>query len=187
MIYFIRHGATDWNDNISPEGIPAPKCQGTADIPINQRGKKQAEEVYSLLKDINFDRVICSPLLRARQTANIIYKGSTPIEIDNRLIERDFGDFEGLTRSQFDFLGFWNRTTSSKYTTGESIEQVEKRIFSLLNELKKTPKQNILLVSHGGLGCILVSYFKGIPTDGNYITYEIPNGKPLILEFKNID
>ena len=183
MIYFVRHGATDWNDNIDSNGNPAPKCQGIADIPINNRGQEQARKTAEFIKDIHFDRVICSPLLRAQQTANIIYQGNTPIELDNRIIERDFGAFEGLTRKEFDFLGYWNRNTCDNFNTGESIVDVEKRVFELLEELRLHTEQNVLIVSHGGLGCVLVSYFRGIPADGNYINYEIPNGEPLILEF----
>lgn len=41
----------------------------------------------------------------------------------------------------------------------------------------------IYFVRHGGVGCIVMSYFAGIPEDGNYISFEIPNGKPLILNF----
>ena len=127
------------------------------------------------MKDKKFDRVICSPLIRAKQTCDLIYHGDTPVEIDGRIIERDFGEFEGKTRAEFDF--------NQQFKRAESIKDVEKRVFDLLDELKKNPNQDILIVAHGGVGCVLMSYFKGVPADGNYLSFEIPNGKPLILDF----
>ena len=108
MIYFVRHGSTDWNENKNEKGIKDPKCQGRADLDLNQKGISQALQTAEQLKGIKFDRVICSPLKRAKQTLEIIYSGNRPVEIDERVIERDFGEFEGLTRAEFDFNGFWN-------------------------------------------------------------------------------
>ena len=183
-IYFVRHGSTDWNEHRNSKGEKEPKCQGRADLPLNEEGIKQVKQTALALKDVEFDRVICSPLLRARQTCEIIYKGKTKIEIDNRLIERDFGEFEGLTRKEFDFFGFWNENKQQNFKSGESINDVKSRVFNLLDELKEKQKtdDNILLISHGGVGCILMSYFSGLPEDGNYLSFEIPNGKPLIIE-----
>lgn len=99
------------------------------------------------------------------------------------LIERDFGEFEGLTRSEFDFNGFWNSNSRQEFERAETIRDVEKRVFELLDELKKKPNEDVLLVAHGGVGCVVMSYFKGKPKDGNYLTFEIPTGSPLILDF----
>ena len=186
MIYFVRHGSTDWNENVNAQGVKEPKCQGRADLDINEKGMLQAEQTAQLLKNVKFDRVICSPLKRARHTLEIIYRGDIPTQIDERVIERDFGEFEGLTRAEFDFNGFWNVNSNQKFESAESIKDVEARVFSLLNELKDNPNKNILIVSHGGVGCVLMSYFKGVPEDGNYLSFEIPNGKPLILDFNQM-
>ena len=186
MIYFVRHGSTDWNENKNAQGQKDPKCQGRADLDLNEKGVEQARQTAEKLKGIKFDRVICSPLKRAKQTLDIIYTGETSIESDERVIERDFGEFEGLTRAEFDFAGFWNANSKQKYRTAESIQGVKKRVFELIEELKENPNQNVLIVSHGGVGCILVSYFKGIPVDGNYLSFEIPNGQPLTLNFETI-
>ena len=183
MLYFVCHGATDWNENINKFGQKDPKLQGRIDIPLNQNGINQAYETAKSLKNIKFEKVICSPLLRAKQTCDIVYKGNTKVEIDNRLIERDFGEFEGLTRSEFDFNGFWNLNSNQKFKKAESLKQLKKRVFSLLDELKPYKDKNILLVSHGGVGCLVISYFKGEPAGGNYLNYEMPHGKPLIIDF----
>ena len=186
MIYFVRHGSTDWNENVNAQGVKEPKCQGRANLDINAKGILQAEQTAQQLKNVKFDRVICSPLKRARQTLEIIYHGDIPIQIDERVIERDFGEFEGLNRAEFDFNGFWNINSNQKFERAESIKDVEVRVISLLNELKENPNKNILIVSHGGVGCVLMSCFKGVPEDGNYLSFEIPNGKPLILDFNEM-
>ena len=63
-LYVVRHGQTKWN--------VLKKMQGSADIPLNECGKKQAYQTKLNLENINFDIIICSPLIRAKQTAEII-------------------------------------------------------------------------------------------------------------------
>ena len=187
MLFFVRHGSTNWNENKNKLGQKDPRCQGRVDLALNELGIRQAQETALVLKGKKFSRVLCSPLLRARQTCEIIYNSGegTSVEIEDRLIERDFGEFEGLTRSEFDFEGFWNINSNQHFDKAESIKDVEKRVFALLEELKQRPDKDVLLVSHGGVGCVLMSYFKGVPKDGNYLSFEIPNGRPLILNFND--
>ena len=71
-IYLIRHGETDWNH--------MKKLQGTTDIPLNAYGIELAEKTAEGLKDVPFDRIYTSPLIRARKTAEIIRR-DRPIEI----------------------------------------------------------------------------------------------------------
>lgn len=186
MIYFVRHGATNWNENRNAQGQREPKCQGRADLDLNEKGILQAKQTAEKLRGIKFDRVICSPLKRAKQTLDIIYTGETFVEFDERVIERDFGEFEGRTRAEFDFCGFWNVNSKQKFKIAESIKDVERRVFALIEEIKKNPRQNTLIVSHGGVGCVLMSYFKGIPEDGNYLSFEIPNGQPITFDFEKV-
>ena len=60
-IYIIRHGQTDWNVQR--------KIQGTSDIELNSTGIKQSEEARKIVKELELDFIICSPLKRARKTA----------------------------------------------------------------------------------------------------------------------
>ncbi len=185
MLYFVRHGATNWNENKNELGEKDPKCQGRADIELNELGILQAQATAETLRDIKFDRIICSPLKRARQTCDIINKNNLPVEIDNRIIERDFGEFEGLPQSKFDFMGFWNAKNEVKCKNGETIQELTDRVYDLLDELEDSAKENILIVSHGGIGIIISTYFKGKPQDGDYMKYAIPNGKYLTFDFEN--
>ena len=186
MLYFVRHGSTNWSDHKNANGEKEPLMQGRVEILLNQNGIEQSRAMGEQLKDVDFDRVICSPLGRARQTCYLVYHGDKQIEFDNRLIERDFGEFEGKTAHEFDFNDFCSRDPKQKFQRAETIQSVEKRVFSLLDELKQHPEQNVLLVSHGGVGCVVMSYFKGIPESGNYAEYIMPHGQPLVLDFKDL-
>ena len=64
MIYVVRHGETEWN--------AINKVLGRTDIPLNANGMNQARELARSMKDLKIDVFLCSPLLRTRQTADII-------------------------------------------------------------------------------------------------------------------
>ena len=83
-ILLTRHGQTEWN--------LLKKVQGKADIELNEKGVKQAEETRDSLKNEEIDLILCSPLKRAIQTAEIINQGrNIKMIIDERVSERDFG------------------------------------------------------------------------------------------------
>ena len=84
MLYITRHGQTDWN--------VSKKVMGRRDEPLNEKGLLQASETRDNLLNTDIDLIICSPLQRARQTAETINKDrNIPIIYDERIIERDFG------------------------------------------------------------------------------------------------
>lgn len=90
-IYFARHGQTDWNI--------LRKVQGTTDIPLNETGMLQANELCQYLQDnhISFAKIYTSYQIRARQTAQIIdWHFHTGFEVVNGLEEMNLGLFEGV-------------------------------------------------------------------------------------------
>ena len=92
MLYIIRHGKTDWNLKH--------KLQGRTDIPLNDEGREMALEAGERYKDVHFDVCYCSPLVRARETAELLLKDrDVPIITDDRLVEMCFGEFEGVENS----------------------------------------------------------------------------------------
>ena len=97
MIYYVRHGQTDYNiKNI---------FAGHLDVPLNEEGFKQAHKTAEELKDIKFDVCYCSPLIRAKQTCDEIlkfHKGLKPI-YDDRLKERFYGDMENKPVKDLNF------------------------------------------------------------------------------------
>ena len=158
MIYYVRHGKTEWN--------VLDKMQGKADISLNDTGINQAKETRNKLDDKKIDLIICSPLKRAKETANIINEErNIPIIYDERIGERDLGEFEGLDRKSFDFSLFWDYYKNAKYNKAENIQDFFKRIYDFLDDIKsKYSNMNILIVSHGGVSMPVNCYFsKSIP------------------------
>ncbi len=185
MLYFVRHGATDWDEHKNEKGEKEPRCQGRADTELNQLGILQAQATAKVLDSIKFDKVICSPLKRAKQTCDIINTQNVSVEYDNRIIERDFGEYEGLPITAFDYNGFWNGKNEVFGNRAETISELRTRVYNLLEELEDYPSdKNILLVSHGGVGLVVTEYFKGKPKNYDYLLYAIPNGKPVIFDFQ---
>ena len=90
VVYFIRHGETDFNR----KGL----IQGTSDIPLNENGIRQAGMAADWFKEqkITFDKVFASPLIRARKTAAIVSgRAFEDVQPDFRIQEMDFGVDEG--------------------------------------------------------------------------------------------
>lgn len=165
-IYVTRHGQTDWN----VQG----KTQGRADIELNEVGIKQAKQTKEELKNVDIDLIICSPLRRAKKTAEIINEGrNIPIIFDDQIMERDFGEFEG---EKIKFDEFWDYNAHPRYQKVETIQEIISRISNFLDRIKEEYKdKNILLVTHGGVSIAINCYFKGIPADGKLINYCLHN------------
>ena len=92
MLYIMRHGRTDWKD--------AHRIQGRTDIPLNDEGRQMARDAAEEYKDLHLDICYCSPMIRAKETAQILLSGrDVPIVYDERLIEMGFGIYEGIKDS----------------------------------------------------------------------------------------
>lgn len=166
-IYLIRHGETDYNKG--------KRLQGVTDIPLNERGIALAEKTAEGLREIKFDKIFTSPLIRARKTAEII-RGEREIEIipTDGLKEISFGDYEGLTvlDGKYNipdphFLDFFN--APERYHTppgGESIEHLRKRTTEFLKSVVADPQNKgltILMASHGAAIRGMLSGLMGLP------------------------
>lgn len=175
MIYFIRHGQTDWNVR--------ELMQGQTDIPLNDTGRSQAQQMAQSLQGVTFDKVFCSPLCRAVETCKAVVS-EQQIVLDSRLAERCFGEFEGESIYVMRARQFWNENANQTFERAESLFQVIDRVYEFLDEIMhKYPHQNVLLVAHGGIGMVVQSYFCGKPTDGDYLKYLVANCQ--VLKFEN--
>ena len=141
MIYFVRHGETDFNlFNVS---------QGQLNTSLNKTGLEQAKSIAKDLKDYKFDYIYSSPLTRAVQTVEEILKYHKVKAIyDARLMEVSKGKLEGTHNSQKRYDRFF--ADPHKYG-GETEEDVFNRISAFLNDISKYKGKNILIVGHGGI------------------------------------
>lgn len=145
----VRHGETDWN--------AIGKLQGREDIPLNDRGRKQAEMVGAFLKNSEFAAIVTSPLLRAKQTAEIVnrYVGSLPFIENSDFIEKDYGEASGMTVPERD-----SHFSDGKIPGMESFDLIKKRVLRGLSTVKdQFPDQPVLLVAHGGLINVILAVF----------------------------
>lgn len=144
-IYVVRHGQTDWNI----QGL----VQGTTDIELNDTGKKQAQETAKLLKNVNFEAIYASPLKRTMETASIINKyHNLNIIPDKKIIERNFGDFEG-TNLLKNRDAYWNYKLNLNKNNVEPVTALFQRVQDfLLNiyNIYMNTDSNVLIVTHGG-------------------------------------
>ena len=166
-LYVIRHGQTDWNVK--------EKCQGRTDIELNNTGIKQAQNAKEQLKKYKIDLIICSPLKRTRKTAEIINETiNSEIIIDERIIERGYGNLEGKTDEEWKEIVGDNVSIVNYYNLNwnkqniEPIQDICKRVWEVLDEIKeKYNDKNVLLVTHGGTCRAINAYFNGIGEDGH--------------------
>ena len=165
MLYIIRHGKTDWNVRH--------KLQGRTDVPLNAEGRQMAETARAEYQNIHFDICFCSPLVRARETAEILLKGrNIPILTDDRLAEMGFGSFEGIENSfripdcPINELFY----SPEKYTAppggAESLDDLFARTGAFLKErvdpLLKEGK-DVLIVGHGAMNSSIVCQIRQLP------------------------
>lgn len=147
LVGLIRHGLTDWNK--------IGRIQGQSDIPLNEEGRSQARKLTERLltdQEYKWDFVITSGLSRAQETGEIIAKTlNIPLyDPDSRLVEKAFGQVEGLTAEERETLwgGDWKQLDLGQ----ESDEAIQERALSFLKEMgEKYGDNNVLVVSHGGL------------------------------------
>lgn len=153
-IYFVRHGETIWNKE--------KKIQGQSDIPLNGYGKELGEITAKALKDISFDIVYSSPLIRAKETAEILLKNrNLEIHEDPRLVEMSFGEGEGEslpeihTHPEMKLHNFIHNP--GQYTPpagGETFEELYDRCKNFIEEIILPAEKKydcMLVVGHGAL------------------------------------
>jgi alpha-ribazole phosphatase/probable phosphoglycerate mutase len=160
----LRHGETAYNADGN-------KYCGRTDIPLTEKGISQAERMNTLLQDFRFDQIFCSPLQRAKTTAEIASGTPEKVQVDERLIEVDFGQWEGKRSDDFiaeDPNSWYNWLSDPERfeagRTGENAKQVIARLDSFYNELlDKYDGQTILVVGHNGVNRLFMAQQLGMP------------------------
>ena len=151
-IYYVRHGQTDWNLERKMQG-------GGTEKALNETGIKQAQETREELENIKYDIVICSPMHRAMQTAEIINKGKN-VQVTTDEIEKRIWDYD----------------LNYQIPEGENLHDFEKRILEFLKEMKqKYSDKTVLIVAHGGVAKVLKTHLYGMPKSKDLSEIEMRN------------
>ena len=165
-LYVIRHGKTDWNE--------IKRIQGSTDTSLNDEGIGMARKAHDEYEGVRFDICFCSPLKRARQTAELLLEGrDIPIEYDDRLRELSFGEFEGveypllpedhpLRKAFRDPVNYTppGGAESLPHLLERTGQFLEEKVYPLIDQGK-----DVLIVGHGAMNCSLILNAKKLPLD----------------------
>jgi broad specificity phosphatase PhoE len=142
VIAFVRHGQTALNRD--------GRLQGRLDAPLSEAGIEQARAVAKAFASDPIARVISSPLLRAQQTAHeIATLQSLAVEIDARLIELDYGEWDGIPLNAVppDAWATWRGDPTYGPPGGESLVDVTRRVAEFLADVGGDDEL-VIAVSH---------------------------------------
>lgn len=159
----VRHGETAWNkDDI---------YRGTADVPLNEQGREEARLLGEWLKNEKIDAVYCSPLSRARDTAEAIAKHHKNLQVVAmpEIIDINYGEWQGQRKTDVkvkypDLDRLW-LTEPQKMRFpggGETLDECTVRAKKALDILvKRHPGQTVLLASHRAMNRAILAYVLG--------------------------
>ena len=183
VIYFLRHGQTDYN--------AARRIQGVLDVPVNAQGRLQARRNGGVLNELISDKsrfdFVASPLLRARQTMEIVRSAMKlapeGYRTDARLQEIHFGAWAGMTMAEIAAsepedcasrqADPWNFTPPG----GESFKELYARAMDWLASVTA----GTVAVAHGGIIRCLRGYFLKL-TPLEIVHFDTPQDKVLMIE-----
>lgn len=159
-LILLRHGETQW----SRTG----RHTGRTDIPLTAAGEARASAAEILLRDVDAGLVLCSPLVRARQTARLA--GLEPDDYDDDLLEWDYGAWEGRRtadiRDELDDPTWviWDHPVPQGVTDGEQPADVAARAARVIARAEPVLASGraVVLVAHGHLLRILTATWLGL-------------------------
>lgn len=189
-LVLLRHGQSQWNlEN---------RFTGWVDVDITELGEKEAKEAGEYIKEkgYKFDRLYTSVLKRAIRTADLVMQtagiSGLPIERDQALNERHYGDLQGLNKEETavkfgkEQVHLWRRSYDINPPNGESLKDTAARTIPYYEKnieplVKKG--ENILIVAHGNSLRSLVMYLDNLSRE-EVLELNIPTGNPLVYEFE---
>lgn len=175
ILYVVRHGETEKNKY----GL----IQGQTECDLSNNGIEKAKELIPIVRNLKIDVVISSPLKRAYDTASIITEGKYPINIDDRMIERNWGLCEGASIDDVDTVKCWNFFLNTGDNGIEKVQDLLKRVSEFLEDIKnKYPDKNVLVASHSAILRAIHYCLHNIPEDGDMSKIDIPNLR--IIEYE---
>lgn len=155
-VFAIRHGETTW----SLTG----QHTGTTDIPLTDNGRRLAQRLRPVLAKRAFERVLCSPMQRARETCALAGFGDRAV-IDTDLVEWNYGEYEGLTPKEIRNVAPGWLLFRDGCPGGEAPEQVAVRVDRVIAR-SRAIDSDLVLFAHGHVLRVLVARWIGLPAGG---------------------
>jgi probable phosphoglycerate mutase len=187
-LLLVRHGETEWN-RVS-------RFQGGIDVPLNDNGRQQAQMASEFLKDVQIDFAISSPMLRPKETAEIILKShpSVNLELQEALKEINHGLWEGKLESEIkqeyaDLLHQWQTAPETvQMPEGENLQQVWDRAVACWNaiiesvELSESELKTGLVVAHDAINKVILCHVLGL-TPASIWCIKQGNGAVTVIDY----
>ena len=202
-LLLVRHGETEWNR--------VARFQGGIDVPLNENGRKQAQQAAEFLKDVPIDFAVSSPMLRPKETAELILKNhpNVKLELQEKLKEINHGLWEGKLESEIkqeyaDLLHQWQTAPETvQMPEGENLQQVWDRAIACWEAIieaagvSDTELKTGLVVAHDAINKVILCHVLGLSPasiwsikqgNGAVTVIDYPHGlkKPPILQAMNI-
>lgn len=186
-LLLVRHGETQWNQ----EG----RFQGQIDVPLNENGKHQAYQAAQFLKDVSLDFAVSSPMLRPKETAEIILQehSGVTLELMEGLREISHGLWEGKLESEIwdnysDLLNSWKVAPETvQMPEGENLQQVWERSKVALQEIVEKyydPSQyrTVMLVAHDAINKAILCHLFELEAQ-HFWTFKQGNGSVSVIDY----
>ncbi|MBO3461845.1 histidine phosphatase family protein [Aetokthonos hydrillicola Thurmond2011] len=185
-LLLVRHGETEWNRQT--------KFQGQIDVPLNENGKQQSHSCAEFLKNVDIDFAVSSPMLRPKETAQIIlqHHQNVVLEFDDGLKEISHGLWEGKLEKEIEQefpgeLQRWRQTpTEVQMPEGENLQQVWDRSQVAWNSiveasLAKQVKTG-LVVAHDATNKTLLCQILGLSSQ-HFWNFRQGNGAVTVIDY----
>ncbi|NET06370.1 MAG: histidine phosphatase family protein [Symploca sp. SIO2B6] len=187
-LLLVRHGETEWNR--------ASRFQGQIDVPLNDNGRRQGQQVAEFLKDIPIDSAISSPLLRPKETAELTLKfhPHVKLELQDDLREISHGLWEGKLESEIkqeyeQLLRQWQEAPATvQMPEGENLQQVWERAIATWGEIIKsvavseTKLHTVLVVAHDAINKVILCHILGL-TPESFWNIKQGNGAVSVIDY----
>jgi alpha-ribazole phosphatase len=170
QVYLLRHG------DIGRLGCYI----GSTDVPLSPTGQQQVRNTKRMLRLKSIDRVFCSPMLRCRQTCELL-ELPVPYQVNELLKEVDFGRWEGksfaeIVEDDAEAVATWTSDPAHFcFPGGEALVDFHKRVAVIMKMLLEDNSKHILLVTHGGIIRHLLCLGLGIPLE-KYLVFNVQPG-----------
>ena len=186
-VVLLRHGESQWNlEN---------RFTGWIDVPLSEKGVQEAKDAGEKLKGYTFDHAFTSVLKRANDTLNIVLdiigQKNIPIDYDQALNERHYGDLQGLNKAETAKkygdaqVKLWRRSFDINPPNGESLKNTLERVLPYW-DAKILPcivkGERLIIAAHGNSLRSLVMHLDNLSRE-EVLELNIPTGVPLVYEF----
>lgn len=186
-ILLVRHGETEWNRQT--------RFQGQIDVPLNDTGRSQAQKAAEFLNSVSLDLAVSSPMLRPRETAEIILKPHPTVQLtfDDNLREISHGLWEGKLEAEIEqeFPGLLQRWQQSPETVqmpeGENLQQVWQRAIAAWDAIVQSAMSHpqpstTLVVAHDAINKAILAYVLGLGPE-HFWSFRQGNGAVSVIDY----